>query len=338
MKPRIFISSSKEHLDLARAVQENLDNDFETIVWEQDTFGLSQYPIEALLNELNKSNYGVFIFAPSDVALIREKEFSVPRDNIVLELGMFIGKLGREKTFFIVPRGVNDLHLPSDLLGLIAGDYERNRTDRSIIAALGPVCNKIRKSIQQKLNYSKQDHSLIKIGLFSDFTEDFKKLFIDASEIILYFIHSRRWRENNLDLIRIYLEKEKSTLTVFLPDITNKELMHSLISHFDDGPSIPSLIVDAYRFFIQLSKEYINKVEIRLFNLYPTYSFYKYNDKIIVAFYPTVAIRKSVPTIFLSTDSAIGTFFLNDINKLFEDYNKTTLLELEKTIEHSHIK
>ncbi len=338
MKPRIFIGSSKEHLDLARAVQENLDNDFKTTVWDQDIFGLSEYPIEALLNELNQSDYGIFIFAPSDIAFIRENEFSIPRDNIVFELGLFIGKLGREKTFFIVPRDVIKLHLPSDLTGLIAGDYDPNRPATRIVAALGPVCNKIRKTITQKLNDARQDHSLIKIGLFPDFTEDFKRLFIDASEIILYFIHSRRWRENNLDLIRIYLEKDKSNLTLFLPDITNKVLIHSLISHFDDGPSIPNFIVDAYRFFIQLSKEYENKVHIRLYNLYPTYSFYKYNDKIIVAFYPTVAIRKSVPTILLSTNTSMGAFFLNDITKLFEECNEKTLLELEKVLEQSHIK
>jgi len=68
---------------------------------------------------------------------------SVPRDNVVYELGLFSGVLGPERCFFVTPRG-SSIHLPSDLAGITAGDYDPNRSDRNLQAAVGPFCGKVR--------------------------------------------------------------------------------------------------------------------------------------------------------------------------------------------------
>ena len=60
---------------------------------------------------------------------------------------MFIGRLGSERCFIIVPRGIEDLHLPTDLLGLAPANYEPDRQDGNLRAALGPACNWVRKAI-----------------------------------------------------------------------------------------------------------------------------------------------------------------------------------------------
>jgi hypothetical protein len=57
---------------------------------------------------------------------------------------MFIGHLGKERCFIVIPRGQEDLRLPTDLLGLTPLLLEPNRTDRNLTAALGPACNQIR--------------------------------------------------------------------------------------------------------------------------------------------------------------------------------------------------
>lgn len=116
MKLKVFIGSSKEHLNLARAVQENLYPDLETKVWDQDVFGISEYPLKALTTQLHQSDFGIFVMAPTDWAVIHGIKYPVPRDNVVFELGLFVGHLGRSRTFVIIPCGPPGLHLPTDLL------------------------------------------------------------------------------------------------------------------------------------------------------------------------------------------------------------------------------
>ncbi len=52
----------------------------------------------------------------------------------------------------------------------------------------------------------------------------------------LYFIHSRRWRENHDAAIKAFLGRAGTTLEAFLPDLEDHELMFSLSKHFEDGP------------------------------------------------------------------------------------------------------
>lgn len=149
MKPAVFIASSRESLDLASAMQENLEHVAEVTVWTQDVFKLSRYNIESLIDALEASDFGVFMFEPQDIVHIRGTEKLAVRDNVLFELGLFIGKLGRERCFIVAPRGSEeDIHLPSDLLGLTPALYEPDRQDKNLVAALGPAATKIARQIK----------------------------------------------------------------------------------------------------------------------------------------------------------------------------------------------
>lgn len=148
-KPRIFIGSSVESLDVAFSVQESLEHEIEVTVWTQGIFQPSRYAMEDLINALAESDFALFVFAPDDVATIRDVEKKVVRDNVVFELGLFVGRLGRERCFILVPRGSEELHLPSDLLGLTPLSYDADRTDHNLLAALGPACQRIRRAALQ---------------------------------------------------------------------------------------------------------------------------------------------------------------------------------------------
>lgn len=144
-KPRIFVGSSVEGLDVAYAAQEGLEYDLEVTVWPQGVFAPSRYAMDELEGEMAQSDYALFIFSPDDVAYIRDEAHRVARDNVILELGLFIGGLGRERCFIIVPDDGEAIHLPTDLLGITPITFKADRTDGNIVAALGPACNRIRR-------------------------------------------------------------------------------------------------------------------------------------------------------------------------------------------------
>jgi HAD superfamily hydrolase (TIGR01509 family) len=147
-KPRLFIGSSKESLDIAYAAQENLETVAEVTVWDQGIFNLAQYNLEVLLAALDGCDYGLFIFSPDDVIRIRGEERRTVRDNVLFELGLFIGRLGRHRSFIFVPSDAKDLHLPTDLLGITLGKFQAEREDKNMSAALGPACHKVRNQLK----------------------------------------------------------------------------------------------------------------------------------------------------------------------------------------------
>jgi len=150
MKPSLFIASSAESVEVAFALQENLDGVAEVTVWSQGVFDLSRYALESLLDVLDSADFGVFVFAPDDMVTIRGRDKQTVRDNVLFELGMFIGRLGRERNFVIIPKGNEDgFRLPTDLLGLTPALYEAGRQDGNLRAALGPASSKVMKAISK---------------------------------------------------------------------------------------------------------------------------------------------------------------------------------------------
>jgi hypothetical protein len=149
MKPRMFIASSVDHLDLAYAAQEGLEHEVESTVWTQGVFQLSKTAMASLIDVLDESDFGLFVLAPSDITVIRENTRQTVRDNVIFELGLFTGKLGSDRCFLITPQGADDLHLPTDLLGITPATFASDRQDGNMVAALGPACNRIRKAIKK---------------------------------------------------------------------------------------------------------------------------------------------------------------------------------------------
>lgn len=70
-------------------------------------------------------DFAVLLMTADDTTASRGRRKASPRDNVVFELGLFMGALGRDRTFVVSPKGV-DLKLPTDLLGVTNVMYEND--------------------------------------------------------------------------------------------------------------------------------------------------------------------------------------------------------------------
>jgi len=146
-KPSIFIGSSSEGLEFARAIRSLLTEDAEVAIWQEDVFQIGKTFIESLLDALPRFDYAIVVLTPDDLITAREVESFGPRDNVIFELGLFMGHLGRSRTF-IVGQSNGDLKMPSDLDGVTIATYEWPRRDKSHKSAVGAACDSIRSVVR----------------------------------------------------------------------------------------------------------------------------------------------------------------------------------------------
>jgi predicted nucleotide-binding protein len=164
IKPNLFIGSARESIRYASAIQSQIGRSVQVTPWFAGTFTANEYTMESLERILDQSDYGIFVFSPDDVALIRGKHVFITRDNTIFEMGLFWGKLRRNRVFCIVPQevtrrddlftgiDVEQFHLLSDLAGLTILEYEC-RNDSNYEAAVTAACIKILDIIEIEKQY-----------------------------------------------------------------------------------------------------------------------------------------------------------------------------------------
>jgi len=146
-RPALFVGSSSEGLEFARAVRSLLKDDAEVTIWNEGVFNLGETFIESLVSALPRFDFAVLVLTPDELLLSRNSEALSPRDNVIFELGLFMGRLGRERTFVVRQRG-NVVKMPSDLAGVTVATYDWPRTDGSYLQALGTSCDRMREAIR----------------------------------------------------------------------------------------------------------------------------------------------------------------------------------------------
>ena len=153
-KPRLFIASSAESLPIAEAVNVNLDHDFEVTIWKNGTFKLSSSTIDDLVEKSSTVDFALFIFAPDDITSIRSRKEHVVRDNVIFEMGLFVGAIGKSRSFILKPRNV-EMHLPTDLLGVTPADYEATRSSVTHTRnARSQFCQGCSRKISEEMHFA----------------------------------------------------------------------------------------------------------------------------------------------------------------------------------------
>ncbi len=145
--PEVFIGCSVERLEIARQIQDGLQHDAVVTVWTDGVFQATSTAVEDLLAQVGRSDFAVLIVGEEDTVISREHESPAPRDNVIFELGLFMGELGRARSFFVKEHGSNT-KIPSDLLGLQPVEYGSGEP-RTLTSRIAPVCNIIRRRVKE---------------------------------------------------------------------------------------------------------------------------------------------------------------------------------------------
>lgn len=124
-KTRVFIVHGKDDAmkEAVARVIEKLDLE-PVILHEQPELGRT---IIEKFTQCSNVGYAVILLSPDDFAypkgLAPEKGKYRARQNVILELGYFIGRLGRERVMALIKRG-KDFEIPTDFAGVVYTPFD----------------------------------------------------------------------------------------------------------------------------------------------------------------------------------------------------------------------
>jgi CRP/FNR family cyclic AMP-dependent transcriptional regulator len=144
--PELFVGCSTEGLAIARQIQRGFSHDPLTVrLWTDGVFAPSRSPLDSLEVQIANSDFALLVLTADDTVTSRRKRALAPRDNVLFELGMFCGVLGRNRTWVVKQRGM-DVKLPSDLLGFTPLEFAAGEL-ATMSSRLGPVVSELRERI-----------------------------------------------------------------------------------------------------------------------------------------------------------------------------------------------
>lgn len=142
LKPKLFIGSSTPGLPIAKQVKDLLSPFADCILWkEEGVWEPNRSTFDNLLRMSNYFDFGIFVATADDLTLKNDQIIIEARDNVILEMTLFLGTLGRDKSFLIVERGVD---LPSDFKGIYQPTFQK--TDDSSLKA---ACVELRVKMEE---------------------------------------------------------------------------------------------------------------------------------------------------------------------------------------------
>lgn len=143
---KVFIMSSVEALPIVDLIIRQFEHDkFLAVAWKNGVFRASNYTLDELEAQLDDSDFAIAVAHSDDVVISRKEQWPAVRDNVIFELGMFMGRLGRQRAFLLEPRDTG-LTLPSDLAGMTTVPY-RYEPGKHAMDAIAPACAALRELI-----------------------------------------------------------------------------------------------------------------------------------------------------------------------------------------------
>jgi hypothetical protein len=141
-KPRIFLAYCSGQEAVALLIKAGLQDHFDLVLWQEAPFH-GCVLLDVLINEIKSCEYGVALLSCDDhVHKNKTTSYWVPRDNVVIEVGMFLGFFGQERTAIVSVSNIQGENpkFPTDLQGWLYLEVHNPNVSESIRQA----CEKIK--------------------------------------------------------------------------------------------------------------------------------------------------------------------------------------------------
>lgn len=181
LKPKIFIGSSKAGLPVAEKVRANLSEIGDCYLWQDpNMWEPNKSTFDNLLKMASYFDFGIFVATADDLTLTNDKIVIQPRDNVILEMALFLGAMGKHKSFMLVE---NDIKLPSDFKGIYMP-----RFNASDVASIKSACDEYIEKINEHYqlgHLSLYPTTALAIGYYKNFVEGLVETARKATPLII---------------------------------------------------------------------------------------------------------------------------------------------------------
>jgi hypothetical protein len=169
LRPQIFIGSSGNGLDIAEMVKKQFQAIGDTYLWSQgDLWEPNESTFDNLLRMTGYFDFGVFVATQDDLTLTSKGEYGFEaRDNVILEMTLFVGALGKKKSFLLIEKGVDK---PTDFGGIYMPEFTKDNVT-SITQACTEVSSRIIEHYQTG-HLSLYPTTALAIGYYKNFIAD----------------------------------------------------------------------------------------------------------------------------------------------------------------------
>ena len=96
--------------------------------------------LETLVKAKRQYDFAILVLTPDDLANKKGAQLFLPRDNVVFELGLFMGALGKDRTFILLKKK-EQIGLRSDLAGITTAELCGNEPR--------PACETLRQAMNR---------------------------------------------------------------------------------------------------------------------------------------------------------------------------------------------
>lgn len=146
MRPSVFIGSSStpQASAIAWAAEAHLRTATTVYRWQSDEPHPNRSVLDFLVEATEQYDFAVMVFASDDETTRGSATFAVTRDNVVFELGLFMGSLGLGRAFILTEEEGGSLRLPTDIAGVYTYRYQRGG---DVLQALSNPCGQILRQI-----------------------------------------------------------------------------------------------------------------------------------------------------------------------------------------------